>query len=461
MAQMIKQGNIFGRIGSRIGQGLAQSVPDELRYQRRKSGLESLAQQSANLSPEELYYKTAGIYDVTPQILQDTQKMAKLRAARNRYGQAGQEQQYQPQPNGQEAVQAGQENQNIPPPAIPQAFPERAQSKALVAQEEKNPRKFENPKIAQNISNPLVAGVQHALPWTQQRYENEVNQELSRNPYLSEEEAINRVNAREARERSLPEERQKQEQQKENARDKLKTEMDNRFKTLLQKPEIQEAFGDLTGKSYLDLIDKGNEILSNDPTKNVHQVAKEMQDRVEEFVTSKSRLKEIANRDYWDSISPTKKDQAVKNLMQIQKSYAAVGQEKELYNTLKSSNISGKSFGLGLSPGGAALISYPRSEGIRNIIGNRDNSVMKKPEILGKKIMENLTKDDSLLSIMRDIKDRNPLIDEAAMWDYFRSNQNGLYPRQIEDLERGESDLFPNWGDIFLFPAFTRSAAND
>lgn len=459
MAQYIKQGNIFGRIGSGIGQGLAESVPEELKYQRLKSGLSDLAENSANLTPEQYYSKAASVYGVTPQMLQDFQKMARLQATRNRYNQSGQQPQYQPQTSEPSAPQT--EQQGIPSLTVAQEIPERMQSKSLVSEEEKKPKRFEKSGIAQNIANPLVAGLQHALPWTQGKFESEVNKELSRNPYLSEEEAFNRVSAREARERLLPEERQKQEQQKENAREKLKKELDDRFTTLLQKPEIMEAFGDLTGKSYLDLQDKAYELLSNDPSKNIPQIAKEMQDRVEKFVTSKSRLKEIAGRDFWDSVSPTKKDQYLKNLMQIQQSFADVGQEKELYNILKSDNIPGKSYGLGLSPGGSALIAYPRSQGIKQVIGNKDNRLMKKPEVLGKMILENLDKDDSLLSLMRDLKDKNPLIDEAAMWDYFRSNQKSLYPRQIEDLERGESDLFPNWGDVFLFPSFGRSAAND
>lgn len=42
--QKIKQGNIFGRIGSGIGQGLAEHAPKEIERSRLASGLKALGE---------------------------------------------------------------------------------------------------------------------------------------------------------------------------------------------------------------------------------------------------------------------------------------------------------------------------------------------------------------------------------------------------------------------------------
>ena len=42
MSFKVKQGDIFGRIGQNIGQGLAESIPREAQNQRLSSGLENI-----------------------------------------------------------------------------------------------------------------------------------------------------------------------------------------------------------------------------------------------------------------------------------------------------------------------------------------------------------------------------------------------------------------------------------
>lgn len=60
MAQKIKQGNIFGRLGSGIGQGLAEQIPKEIERSRFSSGLENLSKQKG-LTPQEFFTKGLAI----------------------------------------------------------------------------------------------------------------------------------------------------------------------------------------------------------------------------------------------------------------------------------------------------------------------------------------------------------------------------------------------------------------
>jgi len=71
MAQKIKQGNIFGRIGSAMGQGLAESIPKEANRMRLSQGLMDLSKEK-DLEPLQFMSKFYGIPEVAnnPQLVQ-------------------------------------------------------------------------------------------------------------------------------------------------------------------------------------------------------------------------------------------------------------------------------------------------------------------------------------------------------------------------------------------------------
>ncbi len=82
MAQQIKQANIFGRLGSGVGKGLAEQVPKEIENYRLRSGLQNLADLSdqGGLSPAQFLAKASGTYGVTPQHVQSFAELAKQQA---------------------------------------------------------------------------------------------------------------------------------------------------------------------------------------------------------------------------------------------------------------------------------------------------------------------------------------------------------------------------------------------
>ena len=70
MAQKIQQANIFGRIGTGFGKGLAEQVPKEIERSRLASGLESLAQDTSNLTPFQRFARLSAVPGITPQAIQ-------------------------------------------------------------------------------------------------------------------------------------------------------------------------------------------------------------------------------------------------------------------------------------------------------------------------------------------------------------------------------------------------------
>lgn len=81
MSQYIKQGNIFGRIGSGIGQGLAEQLPKEIERGRLASGLQQLNQQK-NLSPQEYFTQALSVPGLIdrPQVIQSLENLARQRS---------------------------------------------------------------------------------------------------------------------------------------------------------------------------------------------------------------------------------------------------------------------------------------------------------------------------------------------------------------------------------------------
>src|SRR5258706_6152633 len=84
MAQYIKQGNIFGRIGTEIGKGLSESIPKEVERNRLSAGLKELNEQK-DLSPQEYFTKALSVPGLIdrPQAIQSLAELAKQQGQRN------------------------------------------------------------------------------------------------------------------------------------------------------------------------------------------------------------------------------------------------------------------------------------------------------------------------------------------------------------------------------------------
>jgi hypothetical protein len=107
MSYEVKKGNIFGRIGSGVGKGLAEQVPKEIERSRLASGLEELSKNN-NLSPFEQFTKLSSIPGITPQMIESGSHLLRQQGVSSALQEkANQENQQQSSPfpktlNGQE-----------------------------------------------------------------------------------------------------------------------------------------------------------------------------------------------------------------------------------------------------------------------------------------------------------------------------------------------------------------------
>jgi len=97
MVQYIKQGNIFGRIGSSIGQGLAEQIPKEVERNRLSSGLKAIGE-NKDLDPYQRFAETVGVAHEYPQIIQSAGELSRQQARGQALSKFG-ETQNQPKPN--------------------------------------------------------------------------------------------------------------------------------------------------------------------------------------------------------------------------------------------------------------------------------------------------------------------------------------------------------------------------
>jgi hypothetical protein len=101
MAQEIKQGSIFGRIGTGLGQGLAEQIPKEIERNRMRSHLNALSEQK-DLTPFQRYAGLLSTPGITPQGIQTGGQLLEREArntAANKFLNPNQQQQQQPFPS--------------------------------------------------------------------------------------------------------------------------------------------------------------------------------------------------------------------------------------------------------------------------------------------------------------------------------------------------------------------------
>lgn len=80
MSYEVKQGNIWGRIGAGLGQGMAEQIPKEIERYRLAEGLKQLGQKQGQTPFQQLaeFYSIPGI---TPQMIQSGTELLKQQAA--------------------------------------------------------------------------------------------------------------------------------------------------------------------------------------------------------------------------------------------------------------------------------------------------------------------------------------------------------------------------------------------
>ncbi len=207
---------------------------------------------------------------------------------------------------------------------------------------------------------------------------------------------------------------------------------DKHLQTRIQK-EGKETYGDVPGDLQLNIKKKArNDVATGKMTPE--QAAEYYSKKALDLVKDKGRALEIANRDFWDRITPSKKTEAIKNLQHIAKNFTDMGSDEDFYNFLTTDKLteSGKQEGMGLSPGGAAIIQYPRTEKVKNLIQNTkipfskdvSDPLLKRTQpnseatrAFADNLMKVMSPQDSFLAVARQMKEQDPRFDEYAFFD--------------------------------------------
>jgi hypothetical protein len=461
MAQYIKQGNIFGRIGSGVGKGLAEQLPKEIERGRLASGLQSLEGQK-DLSPFQQFARLSAIPGVTPQMIQSGTELLRQQQIRDAYkrgrnpraDQVESSTPFSVLKNIQNPIGNNFNSQLKNPPkdqTIPSDVPRREEA-------------LQNPPAA--AENPLNEKFIPASPWTQQMQEDAINEAFDRGIARTFDEANAYANSQRQLREQTPEKYREQLDYQKGVDREVDNLFDKHLQTRLQK-EGKETFSDVPGDLQLNIKKKARNSVATGQM-NPEQAAEYYSKKALDLVKNKGEALRIANRDVWDRLLPHKKEEAIKKLDFIAQQFSDMGSDEDFFNFLTTDELGadGRQLGMGLSPGGAALIQYRRTGKVKNLIKNTkisNKNAAESTRDFAQNLFKEMTPKDSFLAIARQMKQQDPNFDEYAFFDYLRENQDqyGSNERLKREVSKGVSDFFPNWRDIGLFPAFEKSVAND
>jgi hypothetical protein len=448
------RGNTFNRVGRGFAQGLANSIPKEVERYRLSQGLEALSKDK-NLTPFERLSKLSTLPGTTPQLIQSGAELLKQEGIRNAYKKGSEPKSEIPKNNikGVNFLDQIKENQK-----------NKGKTQTVPSDLSRQDQALSNPPAASD--HPLDEKFIPATPWNQQMDEQAMNEAFDSGKATNFPEARAYADNLKNIYEETPEKYRKQYEYNksiDNETDKL---FDEQMQTRIQKAG-SDTFKDLSGDLQLNLKKQAkNSVATGKMTPS--QAAEYYSTKALDLVKDKGRVLQIANRDIFDRLLPHKKDESLNNLMSIGKTFDDLGSSEDYYNLLKTDQLdeNDRQQGMGLSPGGAAIIAYPRSEKVKSLIKNtkispKDSSASTKS--FADNLIKTMSPKDSLLAIARQMKEQDPNFNEYAYFEYLRENEDqfGTNPRLHREVTQGVSDFFPNWRDIGLFPAFKKSVTND
>jgi hypothetical protein len=464
MAQKIQQANIWGRLGTGLGQGLAEQLPKEIERGRLAEGLKRFSDQSGNRSPLENIAEYASIPGAlnNPQLTQTVGELAKHQGVRNSFRNNS-----LAKSSGSIPFQGAENKENIPGHPTLKDIEFANLNRTMNEGKRGNSKESENEEMnRQQIveKNALSPELQPQVRLTPEEYQEKLSDVLDSFPYFTYPQAKEYLDEQEQRRLSAPEDYQRQQDYLRGVQANVNEEVESKLREKLHIPKDQEVFSKISGEN-VNRIKRGvSNDLRRNPNASLPNLVNKWTDRALHNEKQKSEVANIANRSLDDKIR--KAPENLEKLKDIAKSYKDFGNSEEYYNTLRSD--------FGVSPEGSASIAYPLSKSaegyvskitprtITNKFGisssypeNSIKNTMKYAAELG----DYLTREDSILSIAKHIKDKDPSFDTKLFLSEVRQNADelGLNPTQrLQINARGIDETFPNWGDLFLFPKFGR-----
>ena len=452
MAQRIKQGNIFGRIGTEFGRGLAESIPKEIERTRLAQGLEDLNSQS-NLTNREYFTRALSVPGLLdrPQVVQSLGQLAREQGAKEGFkkGFARGETTTSASPN------AAQPGTPIPVGTIP-GQPASKPHAGLKSETTKlvEPNEVGQPQVVPD--NPTNKKYLPAKPWTPEEMSNEIGRLAEQHPNLTYPEIRDLAKENEQRFINAPEAEKAQLNQKRETQDRLRDKFKGLLELKLQK-EGKEVFGDISGPMQNNIIRGMERDIVEHPNRSEDDVVNTWTERALDLAKANTQLKAKGAQSIFATPILLNKEGYRKDLEQLGEIYKRAGNSEEFYNQLQEL--------FGMSPIGAASIAYARNKNIKSYISNISPASFQAtpdPEKNTKKgrsraveIERLITPQDSILGIVRDLMEKDPYFDKTAFVSQLIEDQDqiGLTERQRREL--GNAGQFSSsWGDLFILPFF-------
>lgn len=418
MAQEIKQANIFGRVGSGIGKGLAEQVPKEIERHRLATGLQNLEKEGSNLSPFQQFSRLSSIPGITPQMIESGSKLLRQQGIN-------------------QALMNKSSQENMP--------------KSNPFQKERSELEISNESPSLTTRTPIEATLNPYIPKSFDQLQERAGQLLEKNPALyaqDPDKAMQAAVQEDQSEQSISSALQGQRQKQQDVQNKVVEGLQDQKQQLALKKVPGNVYSEIEDKAINSVKSKqeGGEGLTE------QQAKKKYGDELREIDRQYTTLQSIGN---WSMLGRSGEDNK-RSLKSARDDFKERNDLQNFADTLIGEN--------GLSPQKAYYLSYPSSE-----IKELNNSIVKAPELknldqtfssyrdidnktleLAKKLAPLMGKNGSPLSIAEEInaKGYNP-----DVWlDYVNKNKKALdlTTRQAEELTKPKN-RFPTLNDNWLF----------
>jgi len=451
--------NIFGRIGSSFGKGVAEQAPKEMEHARLSQGLKQLGEESPNLSPIEFLTKAYSTYGITPQMVQSLGEAAKFQrqkgALARRAGNQNQpsSNQFQENTQNQPSFQDQKSSQNAPE-QIQQRNGTNPQGRNLL-QGAKGQEGIVN-------TNPIRERALPGIPSTPEQIANRVSQLLDSGEVDDVNQGYALARQEEQQRLSLPLAEQERDNYLEEVKQKTRDQFDKELQTVFQ-TDKNGIFKDITGDNLIKLYEGLERDIRANPNVSKDKIIKNWREKAQQFARTKNSLKELANQNILAKPFNIKNNS--RSLDTFQKIFKDANQLEEFYNILRSKDlppeikegqeVSPGFKGFGMSNQGAAYKAFPTSEEVKKQYTKIPRSTVKNmyenAYAAAEQIAPYLKKDDSILAIMKDLTLRDPFFDQSGFLKYFNENFDSLplSDRHKSEISLPPQKVAPDWGDIF------------
>ena len=453
----LQQPSISGRIGTGLGNYLAESIPKEVERSRLSSGLKELNQKK-NLTPFERFSELLAVPGLAnnPQALESASRLLEKQSLGNAYANIN--------TGGGDSGDFNQQPGTIAPENLsrqPQQQPQVSRGQIQQTPHVKAGEPLGTSQI--NPTNTTVEKYVPVLPWSAQRVQREVGKFLKNNPQLVQEnpegarkQAEAYVADLEKRYLEMPAAERAIADHKEHVRNVIENKYENSVAEKLQKkagkPGEREIYKDISGEQFNDLKRGLENDLSNNPEESENDIINDWSDRALKLAKTNARLQTLSAKGTLERAFEN--EPTYKKLLEFRDAYADANSSETYYNKLIAKQSDG---GMELSPQAAASIAYKTSPQATSFIKSKQNhKMLSSPRGSGKlatELLDHISGDDSVLALAYYFKDHYPNFSDAYFFDALRENRDRLSPKQQDELQTGASNLIPNWADIVIMPA--------